>query len=434
MKENIKKGVATIKATIPETGKEATFYAYTNPEIVEFSKVDSTWLERQLEADIKKIRLGLPMAMKKIAVSYNLAEESEQPPFGNTLVEVNIPYCLHMPNGTELKIKTKDQQEALVFCNKIWTQKAAGSSYVDFFEEDEATYFQNVEILTPKIPTPAELGWDADLTGKDVEKISDTTGYFRYSQLKIYLKTEYERVALGENMEDIEKIKDFVLNIINNLLDIYRYETGEYHAERLGFANITNIYFFDKNFGVHLMDMPVQGAMLNQSNKKILKIKEALSRGETPPLHSLLILNADSYLQKRMYSFAIISAFQAADVFLENFLIDLFRKNNLPEKDIHINLNKFWRTKDRIKKLIYKATGHSIVTEKNLLWSNWNSSYKIRNNLIHKGQEPSKEKTEKAIQLNKEVIEWASGLFVDKNPMKVGPIKKLINWLSKLFQ
>jgi hypothetical protein len=78
--------------------------------------------------------------------------------YGNVLVEVNIPYCLHIPNDYELEVLlSKDTgQMALVIPSKIWTQKAQTdkeySDETDFFADDRVLYFRKNAIVGPKIP------------------------------------------------------------------------------------------------------------------------------------------------------------------------------------------------------------------------------------------------------------------------------------------
>lgn len=429
-------GVVHLEARLPDTGQDVTFYAYVRPELAKDFDKHKTGVENWLENSLKDVRLGKPFALDKIAVQYNFEEKPPMPPYGNTLVEIHLPYCLHVPNGTRFTIRINEQKKALVICEKVWTAKAAGSSIVDFWAEDDLTFFNTANVITPIYPAKKELGWDLDLIGQNVEKITDPNGHFRYTKLQLFTNTKFAQDH-HEKILDTEawdKITELSIDIVNFLLDAYRYESGEFHVERLGALNIVNIYFIDGNVGFYPMHLPVQGGMLNRSNKEIEKMKKRLGAGEAPPLSELLLLNAQSNLEKRIYPFAVIFAFQALDIFLENYLRNAFKEQGLSDREIKKRLNQVWNTRERLKKLIFEVTGHSIVLEKPILWSSWRSSYKdVRNKVVHFGEEASKTKAEGAVLLNKEMITWLKELDTKKiKPSFSRRLKvKIRSWFSR---
>src|SRR5207248_318963 len=97
-------------------------------------------------------------------------------------------------------------------------------------------------------------GWDLNFTGENVEKTKDNSGFFRYTKLTIFFDTSYKKdeIEKSDTRDFISKeIREKVSNIINRLIDVYRYVSKEEYVERLGDFNILNIYFFDHNAGFY---------------------------------------------------------------------------------------------------------------------------------------------------------------------------------------
>lgn len=399
-------------ASLPDTGERIKFYLLANADIIR------TYPEEKIKADLaqtmKEIRMELPMAITRIITSYGFVDAPEEIDYGNTIVEINIPYCLHIPNGVELDINIPEKNlQARVLCRKIWTSKAAGSSITDIYAEDKTIYFNNGDVITPKLPVDLLLGWQPDLTGKNVERIKDNNGHFRFTQLQILLKTGYTKKQLG-NKSGLDKISSEIgeraIEIVNRLLDVYRYITKEEFVERLGSINITNIYLYEHNFGIYPVTMNTQSAVMNRSKQETEKIAEMLKNGGKPPLYELLLLNARSSLDKRMFNLSIVSSFQGLEIFLENFFIDKYTRQNMTQIDIKAKLDRVWKTKERLRDLLKETTGHSLL-ENRILWDQWCTAYdEIRNEVIHRGKEIDQSATEKTLKLNQDVIDWIKSL------------------------
>jgi hypothetical protein len=127
--------------------------------------------------DPEKVELSLPpgavpemlaeVAMKPqfqlygMSVRYSYPDEtlaSRQSGPANTLVEVSLPYCLNLPNGIVLNVKTSACLPAFAALAKTWTELAEGSSAADFYAIDRVTYHSPGSIQTPSFPEEPELG------------------------------------------------------------------------------------------------------------------------------------------------------------------------------------------------------------------------------------------------------------------------------------
>jgi len=58
-----------------------------------------------------------------------LAKRPAQP--ANTLIEIGVPYCFHVPVDTLIELKDDRAMSHLVF-RKVWTGRAEGSSKADY--------------------------------------------------------------------------------------------------------------------------------------------------------------------------------------------------------------------------------------------------------------------------------------------------------------
>ncbi len=406
------KGILHISARMPDTGEDINFYLLTDKKI--YDEIPKEQISSDLQQMLKVVSVMPVFGIYNTVLSYGYPEPPQKPTSGNTLIEVNLPYCLHIPNDYEMIVSLPDKgYEAKVFFYKIWTENANGSSLVDVFAENKKTYFQKSEFITPQIPHQPETGWDFKYQGKNVQKIRDGAGVFRYTKLRIYLYTDYSPEKLKNKTGFAiasREIYEKSLDIVSRVLDAYRYATKESHVERLAFLTITDIYFHDSNVGYHPVSPNIEAAIINRSMKEIESIEDMLSSNNKPPLYELLLLSSHSSFEKRMFTLALVESFQALEIFLENFLIEKYKLKSITEADIEQKLNQTWRTKERLKELLRETTGHSLLENRDL-WDKWCTVYdKVRNEVIHHGKELSPEDTKQAIKLNLEVMEWVKKL------------------------
>src|SRR3989344_5995243 len=117
----MKKAKITLKTKLPDTGENVDFFHYANPAMTE--KMSQEQIETDMTKMLKEVRMDTPIAISAIIPSYSFEDKVDPFPYGNTLIDVGIPYCLHIPNGSEFKINLKDKgYEALVSTQKQWTE------------------------------------------------------------------------------------------------------------------------------------------------------------------------------------------------------------------------------------------------------------------------------------------------------------------------
>lgn len=353
------------------------------------------------------------------AFSYSDKNAMEDFNYGDVLVEANSPYCLHLPNHLDVAVSFPEQkQKTLVTLEKIWTSRAqteeGKSDTVDFYAENSPLYHKNSTILGPRMPFNPEDGWDSFTTGKNVEKINDQNGTFRYTrvyiQLKMNLPERIETMAEKPIEHLLDEIQDKALQVVNRLIDNYREITNEIHVRRLGTLKINMIYFISQNFGFYLANLNITTAMMNRSRKEIKEFQKRLASGAKPELFTLLLLNAKNSVDSKDFTMAIVESFQALEIFLENYLIAEFVKRGDRETEYRSLLDKNWRTKDRLNGVLKTLKGVSLNTQ-STIWNTWCLHYdKTRNEVFHAGKEPSEMETKETLEINEKVVSWLQSL------------------------
>ena len=335
--------------------------------------------------------------------------------YGDTVIQASLPYCLHVPNNFELEVRLPEHGlSALVTLHKVWTVKAAGSSDADFFHDTRSTFFKNNSVTTPQYPIDPALGWEQDYKGVNIEKLRDANGVFRYTTMLIELRTGITIQQLERRAVDVtvRELTSKALDVANRVLDTYRYVARASHVERVGRINVHNVYFTKENVGFYVMsalDSGVGGAMMNQPRAVASEIKAILAVGDRPPFTELLQLDAEASLDRRAYTLAVVKSFQALEMFVENTILERYQIHGLTEQEALNVLQVKWRTKDRLKDLMRDTSGHSAGETSG--WQEWNEHYEnVRNEVVHRGKEPSEAEAKRVVQLNSDLMMWVKGL------------------------
>lgn len=367
---------------------------------------------------IKKIKPNKGFIISTYYSQYSIAEEYKIDGH-NTLIFVNVPYCLHIPDHLETPVSINSEFGPItLYTRKVWTNNASNSDHIDVIEEKNDIFFNAAEFTSAKMPQDSRLGWQTVFTGKNVDREKDNTGYFRYTQIKITFDTDFtaEDFETDESRTAIlEKIKQLTLDVVNKLLDSYRYITREEYIERILTPEITDIQFLKPNVCFMLpngLHWGIGDALMNHSWEQVEKIRSMLVSEDPSPIYDMLLLNAESAFNKKIYKLAVLESFQGFEIFLENFLIAKFQEKDLSSEDIDkkITEGNNWRTPDRLKGVMEEATGHRLTSNQQL-WDKWYRGYdEVRNQVIHKNKDITAEDARESLSANLEVIEWMKQL------------------------
>jgi hypothetical protein len=334
------------------------------------------------------------------------------------MVEVALPYCLHVPNHLACRVVLPKQgTDALVTFCKYWTENAEGSGTADLFAHDRVTYFSGTTLQTPEFPEKPILGPEPRCKGKNVERDRETAGYFRYSRLRVFFDTRYEGLPQGPKGV-FETVQTEVLakarTIVNRVLDAYRLVTRDDFVQRIGALHVTDLYFAEHNIGVHGADFGhgIRTAIMNRSGREIEEFANILETGRELPVHELLFLDAGAALADSRFLLAVVHAFQALEIFLEGYLREAFARKGLAPGAIDDKLDHTRRTKERLRDLLPEATGRSL-RENTALWDAFCTCYDtVRNRLIHAAAEIDSDKAGNALAICRQVVDWIAALQV----------------------
>ena len=175
---------------------------------------------------------------------------------------------------------------------------------VDIFGEDRIVYLKKSVLTSPKFPIHSEEGWEQAYKGRNIEKIKDQNGTFRYTRL--YLQFDYEipknRLEGGKDTKvALDEVWQVALTAVNYLIDCYRFTTGQEYIQRLGSLSVNMTYFLDHNIGFYTSFPNIETAPINRTKKEIDHIEKMLESGEKPPVYRLLLLDAKCAFDKKRY-------------------------------------------------------------------------------------------------------------------------------------
>ncbi len=339
----------------------------------------------------------------------------------NTWVEVSLPYTLHLPSGMVFEMNHQQIGKAAIIARKVWTKLATGSNEAEIYAENQSLYYGPVQPISPFIPQAPELGPWPHFTGINVEIAKDTHGVFRYTQLRVLFDSN--PIGIRDSQTDEEKseaksnalswAKQKTTEIINHLIDVYGYVTGAEHIERLSELIVNSIYFADENLvsdGIRI-ESGLGSAIVNRSGEEILRIKNMLLTGAEPERHVLLLQGAHASLNRGQVVLAVVVAFQALEILLENKLRIAYGKLGSPESKITEKLKKYYRTKDRLTVLSREVTGGSSVEDDSTFWNSWLiKCNRKRNGVVHKNEVLTSSEAKVVVDLCEECMKRLSAL------------------------
>jgi hypothetical protein len=385
-----------------------------DPEKVELSLPPGAAPEMLAEAAMKP-----QFQLYGMSVRYSYPDEAlgaRRSGPGNTLVEVSLPYCLNLPNGIVLNVKTSARPLAVAILSKVWTELADGSSAADFYAIDRVTYHSPGSIQTPNFPEKPELGPNARCRGVNIEWDRDTTGTFRYTRAQIFFDTNHTSSIVNEQQEYAAAEKEAItiaLEIVNRVIDVYRLVTSTDYVQRLPAIHVTDLYFAGHNIGSHGASFGhgIRSAVMNRSENEIRRTLATLQSGEDLPIYELLLLDAEASLNSHRFTLSVIHAFQALELRLEDLIRNRLLGAGLSQSAVDARLDTVWRTKDRLKDLLREATGKSLLVEQRALWDTFCTvNDQTRNKLIHAAKDLDETRSREAVEVCRAIIAWLNGV------------------------
>jgi hypothetical protein len=334
----------------------------------------------------------------------------------NTLVEVNLPYTLHLPAHRVFPVRCPQiAGQATVQMRKIWTDLAAGSNDVEAYADDQPLYYGPARPLTPTIPQAPTLGPWPHFTGTNVEIYKDTHGVFRYTQVRVLFDSLHPGIDGPDGTEAVQSARsvavtqatDTAAQVVNYLLDVYRSVTEETHVERLAKMLVTRVYFADANLVYESVGIEsgLGSAVVNRSRRDIDQIAEMLTTGGQPERYALLLQSARSALDRGQNLLAVVVAFQAQEIIIEKRLRAAYQGQGVADPDVIAKLKTNHRTKDRLTTLSREVFGGRSIADDTVFWDTWLADCnQKRNAVVHRGDEIGHEEAKLLLNLCEECI------------------------------
>lgn len=334
----------------------------------------------------------------------------------NTLVEVNLPYTLHLPIHRTFRIRCPQvDTPATVQMRKIWTDLAAGSNDVEAYADDRPLYYGQARPITPTIPQAPALGPWPHFIGTNVEIYKDTHGVFRYTQVRVLFDSVQTGIDGPDGAEAIQnarssavtKATEIASQVINYLLDVYRSITGEHHVERLARMLVTRVYFADSNLVYESVGIEsgLGSAVVNRSRREIEHVAEMLAAGREPERQTLLLQSAHSALDRGQNLLAAVVAFQAQEIVIEKRLREGYAIQGVADAEVTARLKIHHRTKDRLTTLSREVFGGRSIADHTAFWDSWlRHCNQKRNAVVHRGEQIGNEEAKRLLNLCEECI------------------------------
>ena len=339
----------------------------------------------------------------------------------NTLVEISIPYTLHLPNDMPFELTCPQAGRANLVLRKVWTTLAAGSNDAEIYADDQLLYYGPTQPLSPVTPQAPELGPWPHYTGRNIELGQDTHGVFRYTRIQTFFDlalagidgADADEAVRAARSRALDRATKIAMRIVNYLLDVYRYVTGATHVERLHVMAVNCVYFADHNLVSegHAVEGGVGSAIVNRSGREIRQIRAMLLAGTEPERHVLLTQSSRAALARGQLVLAVVVAFQALEILLETELRAAYTKRGLSEVDITQKLKRFYKTKDRLTVLCPEVTGGLSVADDVTFWDLWlRDCNRKRNGIVHRNEGVTDSEALKVVELCEQCMARLSAL------------------------
>ena len=245
-----------------------------------------------------------------------------------------------------------------------------------------------------------------------MEAEKDRSGLYRYSLIWMFLDIAYTREALLSKAGTESARTDMIargLAAINRFIDVYRMITKAAHIQRLASVHLRDIFFRDHNIGFHGASFGhgIGTAVMNRSEAELNAMWGMSAAGEEIATWDLLLLDAESALNTNSFALAIVNAFQAIELDVEDFLERRMAHQGMQPADIEERLGRIWCTKERLKDLVPSLVGRRLIDDDTDLWNRFCWAYdEVRNKLIHTARDLDHDKTERAISACRDVGAW----------------------------
>lgn len=289
----------------------------------------------------------------------------------------------------------------------IWDE---GTLYIRLDEEVFEVYFKRqYRREGDKIPSP---GWSPGITEtSNVEIPHDRTARVAYTVADIRFPM---RVSAEDDEQEQEEIRRWIHAVMNRLLEVYRFTTGEFHVDTIPVNELWEYEvqtWLDSDKGSPAPDTvegkrfypPLGGTQLARISPIPDTARRLLADGEQLPVSQVLLLNARREILLENYRLAVVEAETAFEALVDQAVSQYYRSKGAHSEEIRRKLEA--GLKNLIRDHLPKVCGGKFEgTETHAAWQR--ELYDLRNEVVHNGASANREQAERAIEAADRALRW----------------------------
>lgn len=209
-----------------------------------------------------------------------------------------------------------------------------------------------------------------------------------------------------------KEIQGWIHAVINRLLEVYRYQTGEFHVDAIPINELWEYEIMDTNEDGTTFPSSVKcrryfplgsGVSLARIAPVPTEARQLLRDGTKLPIPRTLYLNAKREELLENYRLAVVEAETAFETLVDQTVSQYYKEQGLSSTSIENKLQT--SLKNLIKHHIPQACGqHFKGTAEHAAWES--NLYRLRNEVVHEGASVSADEAHKALEAAGQALQW----------------------------
>jgi hypothetical protein len=260
---------------------------------------------------------------------------------------------------------------------------------------------------------------DAPVTGGRIiaaphqEWLQDRLGRVAYTALAIQFPIYVPYYDMGERDEELKR---WVLTVINRLLDVYRYATGESHINRiprieLQVDSISRALKGDETLEEQnretLIGLDIGGPnrWLTQARTEPIteEARQLLQEGTEPPIPTVLHLNAKREYVFENYRIVVVEAETAFEALVDEVVAQHYRSQGLSKVQVDKKMEAGLQglINDHLPRCCRRPF---VGTPEHAAWVS--DLYQLRNEVVHDGVSVDASQARRALDATEQALSW----------------------------
>lgn len=216
--------------------------------------------------------------------------------------------------------------------------------------------------------------------------------------------------------QDEHELRRMVLAVLNRLIEVYRFTTGEYYLESIPMHELreydTSIIKEDGSKAPEMAHSGTFGYGLTLARYAPIPdmSRQLLLTGAEVPVPDLLLLNARREYLLEDYRIAVVQAETAFEALVDEVVSHYYRATGRSDAEVDVILNNTG-LKNLLKDHIPKCCTNAFVGTQE--YTTWESDlYSLRNAVVHRGASVDAAVVNKAIDAGEKAMKWIASGFL----------------------